>query len=89
MENQNNNTFYSVMYTVENKVQPLRHFQNRETLDSFLRVMEICEDAKCKITHEVCGTLYFTWLDKDGQEITRNRKHGISFPRYASLQRFG
>lgn len=89
MKNQKNNTFYSVMYEVKNQMQPLRHFESRETLDSFLRVMEICENVKCEINLEVCGTLYFTWVDESGQEVERLRSHGISFPRYASLQSFG
>ena len=89
MENQNNNTFYAVMYEASEEIKALRYFQTREALNSFLRVMEICENVKYKIDLEVSGTLYFTWVDKDGQEVTRNRRHGISFPKYASLQRFG
>ena len=89
MKDQNNNTFYAVMYEASEEIKALRYFQTRETLDSFLQVMEICEDVKCKIDFEVSGTLYFTWLDKDGREVTRNRRHGISFPKYASLQHFG
>jgi len=89
MENQNNNTFYSVMYTASGELKALRHFQTREALNSFLRVMEICENVKYKISHEVCGTLYFTWFEENGQEVTRLRDNGISFPEYASLQHFG